>query len=199
VAANLRLFHPLIVDMVQARWTRHVSCIAANRLVLGRSVDLREFLFGTGREPLAVFRPLLRELQSGACFYCGRGVRGPGDVDHFVPWSRYPVDLGHNFVLAHADCNRRKRDYLAAEEHLAKWLRRNGEHSRVLDTFFRQHGVVGDLPGSTQVARWAYEQAEASGAHVWVGGDDVRPIGRSWRGLFGGDDDPGMLMAAEKG
>jgi len=26
--------------------------------------------------------------------------RGEPVVDHFVPWARYPLDLGHNFVLA---------------------------------------------------------------------------------------------------
>jgi hypothetical protein len=35
-------------------------------------------------------------------------------VDHFIPWSRYPADLGHNFVLAHDRCINAKSDYLAA-------------------------------------------------------------------------------------
>ena len=34
-------------------------------------------------------------------------------VDHFISWSRYTTDLGHNFVLAHPGCNSQKSDYLA--------------------------------------------------------------------------------------
>lgn len=35
-----------------------------------------------------------------------------------------PVDLGHNFVLAHASCNGDKRDALAGVQHLEQWGRR---------------------------------------------------------------------------
>ncbi len=40
------------------------------------------------------------EIQEGRCFYCERRLGGAPHVDHLVPWSRYPVDLGHNFVVA---------------------------------------------------------------------------------------------------
>jgi 5-methylcytosine-specific restriction endonuclease McrA len=33
-------------------------------------------------------------------------------IDHFIPWSRFPVDLGNNFVLALATCNGKKSDRL---------------------------------------------------------------------------------------
>ena len=29
-------------------------------------------------------------LQGGRCFYCEDALRGPTDVDHFIPWARYP-------------------------------------------------------------------------------------------------------------
>ena len=44
---------------------------------------------------------------------CGKLVRGAGHADHFIPWSRYPVDLGHNFVFSHPGCNNDKSDLLA--------------------------------------------------------------------------------------
>ncbi len=47
------------------------------------------------------------------------------NVDHFVPWARYPVDLGHNFVLAHSTCNSSKSDHVASAEYLEKWVDRN--------------------------------------------------------------------------
>jgi 5-methylcytosine-specific restriction endonuclease McrA len=46
-------------------------------------------------------------------------------VDHFIAWARYPVDLGHNFVLADSRCNSKKRDRLPAYEHLCEWVDRN--------------------------------------------------------------------------
>ena len=36
-------------------------------------------------------------------------MTGEGCVDHFIAWSRYPVDLGHNLVLAHNGCNEADR------------------------------------------------------------------------------------------
>jgi hypothetical protein len=41
-----------------------------------------------------------------------------------VPFSLYPRDLAHNFVLAHAKCNRSKSDSLAGRAHLQRWLER---------------------------------------------------------------------------
>lgn len=52
------------------------------------------------------------ELQHGACFYRSRPVR-EGALDHFIPWGKYPIDLGHNFVLADRMCNEDKGDLLA--------------------------------------------------------------------------------------
>jgi 5-methylcytosine-specific restriction endonuclease McrA len=86
-------------------------------------------LFGTDRACLAVARPVLREIQPDTCFYCQGPLQNAGGVDHFIPWARYPRDLGHNFVLAHKACNNDKRDLLAATSHLAKWRDRNAGHS----------------------------------------------------------------------
>jgi hypothetical protein len=98
----LRAFYPLILDLVRGAWLRFVR--NQNAGVLGEHAELGGFLFGTGRVSLAVYVPILQELQRGNCFYCGRMVRADVDVDHFIPWARYPVDLSHNFVLAHSTC-----------------------------------------------------------------------------------------------
>jgi 5-methylcytosine-specific restriction endonuclease McrA len=112
--------------LVQTAWLAFVQQLPLNRPVLGSSTDLAEFLFGSERSGLTVIAAGLRDLQKGVCFYCGNSLRGEsGAVDHFMPWSRYPLDLGHNFVLAHAVCNADKRDMLAATGHLERWVRRN--------------------------------------------------------------------------
>jgi len=90
---------------------------------------LEEFLFGSTRASTEELREPLQELQEGRCFYCEgsfkRGRGGQPEVDHFIPWSRYPENGLANLVAAHSRCNADKRDFLAATDHVAKWLQRN--------------------------------------------------------------------------
>jgi 5-methylcytosine-specific restriction endonuclease McrA len=153
VAYHLRLFHELILSLVQGAWIRHVRRIQDNQKLLGETVDLGEFLFGSERENLVDYRPILKEIQSGSCFYCLKSIRGPGDVDHFIPWVRYPIDLGHNFVLAHTECNRHKRDYLAAENHLERWLHRNVDWADQLSSFYEEKRLLNNLDASIRITR----------------------------------------------
>jgi 5-methylcytosine-specific restriction endonuclease McrA len=124
VAYCFRKFHGLILDLVHGAWVRFVR--QQNRDILGEASDLNEFLFGSERASLATVRPVLMEIQRGACFYCGTKLKvADADVDHFIAWARYPIDLGHNFVLADRSCNNKKRDRLPAFRHLAAWTERN--------------------------------------------------------------------------
>jgi 5-methylcytosine-specific restriction endonuclease McrA len=126
VAYCFRAFYELIRDWIQGAWLRFVQKLNAN--ALGSATDLGAFLFGEERASLDAYRPIMLAVQKGVCLYCGRKMSGNTQVDHFVPWSRYPTDLGHNFVLAHDSCNNAKSDFLAAENHLAAWVRRNQEN-----------------------------------------------------------------------
>ena len=90
-------------------------------------------------------------------------------VDHFIPWSRYPRDLAQNFVLAHGACNLDKGDMLTAPAHLAHWVKRNRELGADLAARLSPAGFLDDQPAALQVARWAYRQAEATSAQLWVG------------------------------
>jgi hypothetical protein len=113
----LRKFHALITDQVRGAWLGYVR--QQNLDVLGETADLNEFLFGSERNSLVAVRPALIDIQRGRCFYCGKGIdERAAHVDHFIAWSRYPTDLGHNFVLADDRCNGKKRDRLPACEHL---------------------------------------------------------------------------------
>ncbi len=197
VAYCLRQFHGLIQDLIRGAWVRYVRSIYTNQRILGETADLREFLFGSERENLNVYRSFLKELQSGACFYCRSRISGPAEVAHFIPWTRYPVDLGHNFVLADKQCNSSKRDYLAAEQHLENWLVRNDTHLITMNEFFDQWGIVHDLDSSTQITFWAYDQARKAKAHVWVSKDEIRPIGTYWQRLRL-QDSIRLLSAADK-
>ncbi len=116
---------------------------------------------------LGALCPLLRDVQSGCCLLCRLSPRGPGDVDHFIPWSRYSLDYGHNFVLAHPTCNREKDAYLAAENHLEDWVKRNELRGGALTKELRTLGFVSDWNSSRQIARWAYQGAAALNALLW--------------------------------
>jgi hypothetical protein len=185
VACCFRRFHSLLQDLVQGAWIRFVRGVPKNRDLVGETHELGEFLFGSERSSLAVFEPVLRDAQAGRCFYCGRAIGREAAVDHFIPWSRYPLDLGHNLVLADVTCNSRKRDLLPAFEHLERWCERNVERGTELSERFDGKGLLHDLHASRQVARWAYAQAEDVGAQVWQRRDELVPLDERWRSLPG--------------
>lgn len=181
VAYCFRAFYPMLIEMVEGAWLQYVRRYNPN--VLGPESDLRAFLFGAPRASLDRFRSVLREHQGDRCFYCDRGIRGASHVDHFIPWRRYSLDLGHNFVLAHPTCNERKGDRLAAEEHLAKWVERNdGEGSGLVDAF-ETNGLAHDVSVTRRVARWAYGQVEVTQAKVWLRGRELVVLG-DWRSVL---------------
>jgi hypothetical protein len=184
VAYCFRKFHALISDLVRGAWARFVR--QQNMDVLGETTDLNEFLFGSERVSLEAVRPVLMEIQHGACFYCGSGLRPAStDVDHFIAWARYPVDLGHNFVLADRACNGKKRDRLPAIIHLAAWTERNERFGGQIQEALEERGFVAELAASNQVAHWAYAQAEAANAMTWLRGDEMLALDSGWRGILG--------------
>jgi hypothetical protein len=126
----------------------------------------------------------LRELQHGRCFYCERCLPAAAAVDHFIPWSRYPRDLAHNFVLAHGTCNSRKRDLLGGEAYLDRWVRFLSDHDADLRAIGTEAGLLVDRATSVAVAEWSYGHAERVQAEVWLGGTEYGHLSVGWRGLL---------------
>jgi hypothetical protein len=185
VAYCFRKFHALISDLIRGAWVRFVR--RQNPDILGEAADLHEFLFGSERMNLTSVRLVLEEVQGGACFYCGSNLRAQTtEVDHFIAWGRYPLDLGHNFVLADRACNNKKRDRLPAVEHLAKWTRRNAEHADAIAMALEERGIVSRLSVSIKVAEWAYAEAEAARGLTWIRKDQMVPLAREWRAILAG-------------
>lgn len=174
VAFMLRTFHLLIQQLARSGWVRHVRENGRNASVIGQADELESFMFGSSRNALAAAGVVLTKIQSGKCFYCGKTITTTGDVDHFIPWSKYPRDLAHNFVLAHAECNRRKSDMLGAERHLNHWLERNRRYGA--DIVDEMKGFLADNDCSNRVARWAYEQGVTTAAHGWVEKQVTEPL-----------------------
>jgi hypothetical protein len=182
VPACFRAFHELLVELVRAAWVRFVR---RHNAAVRDSLELYGFLFGTERTHLEAARAALRQVDGGRCFYCSSNItRGP-EVDHFIPWARYPNDLGNNFVLAHASCNNSKSDFLAAEGHLERWAERNVKRGAALAEAFSHFGIDHDLNASIRIARWAYDQVESTKGEVWLRGRELRRLGTGWRVLLG--------------
>lgn len=111
------------------------------------------------------------------------GLLGDPVVDHFAPWSRYPLDLGHNYVLADVRCNGDKADRLPATEHLGRWCARNAQPdwtAALEESLIRQ-----DVTATRRVALWAYAWAERARATVWEGRRDIMiRLDPRWRNLL---------------
>jgi hypothetical protein len=158
-----------------------VICIGGRS---GHATDFASFLFGSERASLEAYRPILQDLQRGSCFYCRRAISDGSEVDHFVPWSRYPVDLGHNFVLAHKACNGKKANYLAAEEHLALWAERNRHYGNSLMAAFTDAALPSDILSSTSITRWAYKQTAGANGLVWIREKTLVHLDSRWEELL---------------
>jgi hypothetical protein len=166
VAFTLRRFHGFIEELVRSSWARFVAGLRENKAILDEAEDLYAFLFGTERAALERYVPILLDVQDGACFYCQSPlVKKRGHVDRFIPWARYPVDVAHNYVLAHGACNEAKSNILAAYDHLERWTVRNLDHAKTLDSEFHARRLFHDLRASG--TRWAYTVAEESQSKVW--------------------------------
>ena len=183
IAFCLRAFNGLVHNLVEAAWLNYVRTLNKDRL--GESADIAEYLFGADRDGLAVYRPFLNDLQAGRCFYCRRSLGEKGQVDHFVPWARYPVDLGYNFVLAHQTCNGRKSDHIAAEEHLRAWTARNEQDGAALIQFCDANRLPHGSVRSQGIAHWAYTQTARINGLTWLEGQTLEHLRGDWRRLLG--------------
>jgi hypothetical protein len=185
VAYCLREFRNHIQTLVQGAWVRWIRQVRQNGAILGGTADLQSFLFGSERANLAIYVPLLKDLQKDTCFYCAGGLGGPGEVDHFVPRSRYQLDAGQNFVLAHSGCNNDKRAVLAAIPHLQRWVERNHIHGDQISDYLADNDLISEPAVVDAIAKWAYEQTEASRGSVWVEkGMDLIRLKPEWRGCW---------------
>lgn len=183
IAYCLRRFQPLVQQLARTHWVQHVKRNRRNIPLVGETDDLDSFLFETPRQALAIIGAGLMRLTAGRCFYCGNAV-DQADVDHFVPFSMYPRDLMHNFVLAHRSCNRSKSDTLAARPHLEHWLEYVSKQDDALREIGEAAGRVIDLESCRAVVRWGYTNAFTSGAQAWLRAGAYEPVDSRYLGCL---------------
>lgn len=142
----LRQFSEIIEELCQKRWIDFVRLNKQNLVVLDGLPDLDEFMFAPSRNQLGQVADFLIDLQQCQCFYCGKSLKNSKyAVDHFIPWSLYPADTGHNFVLADEKCNSQKSNYLASQQFLHQWQERNHLHDQSIIREISQLGFLTDL------------------------------------------------------
>lgn len=167
VGDHLIRLNGLLRPLLYRHWAVMVARI--NRLEESR---LESFLFGTERRDLGPVRKAFLELQGGVCFYCGGSARSGAEVDHFIPWSRYPDDGLDNLVVADRRCNAQKRDFLAATRHVEKWRARMDEEVIVgiADEIGWERDMLPTL-GTARAIYWGLPE----GTPLWAHGEEFKP------------------------
>lgn len=164
----LRQFSEIIEELCQKRWIDYIRRNSSNAPILNQLPNLEQFMFEPSRNQLNAVANVLVELQECKCFYCDKPMRkGNYAVDHFIPWSMYPFDTGHNFVLADSKCNSNKSNFLAAEEFFHKWQERNEEQDLIIVDRISVLGFLTDKERSHKVAEWAYRQGKENNYILW--------------------------------
>ena len=166
----LRQFSEIIEELCQKKWIDYIRNNRKNLPVLDGLPDLEEFMFACNRNSLSKAADFLIDLQDCKCFYCGRNLtKSKYAVDHFIPWSLYPSDTGHNFVLADETCNSQKSNYLAEIDFLEQWKHRNNTCNQEIVDNMSSIGFLTEIERSHRVADWAYHQAVENNYILWQG------------------------------
>ena len=196
VGDNLVRLNGLIRPLIQRHWTDMVARF--NRHAI-EDTKLEEFLFGVPRRPTGSLVDGLRHLQANRCFYCERTLQRAAEIDHFIPWARHPDDAIHNLVLAHRACNNAKRDFLAADPHVAHWSTRFDEAiDRQLQQLAAEQRWTSHRDTSHNVARAIYLRLPDD-AKLWVHNGEFVPFRRpAIEASLAAAASPLLDMAAER-
>jgi diadenosine tetraphosphate (Ap4A) HIT family hydrolase/5-methylcytosine-specific restriction endonuclease McrA len=167
VSEYLVQLNGLLRPLIQRKWAAMVAKL--NRLEDAR---LERVLFGFDRIATAKVRTALWDVQERRCFYCGERISSPdgGEVDHFIPWARYPDNGIHNFVVADPRCNGNKRDFLAASQHVKRWIGRFDTNTKLcsdLKAIGEQQLWEQHAERTIGVARATYLHLP-NGAKLWI-------------------------------
>lgn len=171
----------LLRPLIKREWTALVARF--NQLP---EATLEQFLFGLDRASLTAIREPLRELADSRCFYCGDRVRSRFEIDHFIPWSRYPDNGIENLVLSDPSCNHSKLDHLAAARHFEHWSVQIENNAADLASIAERTHWDRHPERTVGVARSIYSRLPAE-AMLWESGGEFVALDRpALNRAFGG-------------
>jgi len=159
----------LLRPLIQRTWALQVAKI--NQL---EESKLEAFLFQNKRTAIAQFSEGLSDIQSSQCFYCekplGSSQKTKPEVDHFIPWARYPNDGLANLVVAHSACNLAKSDHVADFDHYQHWQERNADRVAIstIEEIAEQTQWEVRLVESLNIAQTLYRRLDG-GVELWEG------------------------------
>lgn len=169
VMYGFRQFNGIITQLAEHKWLQLIRQNSQNAELFQDDHDLYTFLFETSRQALGKVKDQLIPLQNNCCFYCGKPIKeNDHHVDHFIPWSLYSSDTGHNFVLSDSRCNLQKSDALASLPVLERWLERNELRNHEIIEAITPIGFICDKERSHNVAKWAYSKLFKADSFFWV-------------------------------
>ncbi|MEX0768854.1 MAG: HNH endonuclease domain-containing protein [Microthrixaceae bacterium] len=152
-ADHLLRLAPLLRPLIELHWTRMVAQL---NQIATEDQRLHDHLFGVERTAFPkTLRAGLMDLQRGRCFYCNSQLGVSTQVDHFVPWSRWPNNAMENLVLADS-CNSHKSDYLPAMKHVENWSQRFVQSSVDLSQLAAESNWESSPTRSLSLARTCY-------------------------------------------
>lgn len=168
VGAHLRQLNGLLRPFIHRQWAVMVA-----KLNRHDESALEDFLFGIQRELTGRVRRAIWDVQHGACFYCRAATRvDAAELDHFIPWARYPDNGIDNLVLVDRACNGAKRAFLAAAEHVRRWVPRlhaGSPEDHNMEVAANAVGWLRQRPRTLGVARAIYVGVPP-GTKLWLRG-----------------------------
>jgi len=179
-ADHLLRLAPLLRPLIELHWTKMVARL---NQIATEDQRLHDHLFGAERTAFPKeLRAGLMDLQQGSCFYCNSRLGASTQVDHFVPWSRWPNNAMENLVLADS-CNSHKSDYLPAMKHVDNWSQRFVHRSVDLAQLAADSNWESSPTRSLSLARTCYAHLP-NGTPLWLLARDFV------------DDDPALITQA---
>jgi CRISPR/Cas system Type II protein with McrA/HNH and RuvC-like nuclease domain len=105
------------------------------------------------------------EIQNERCFYTHDRLNGlrEGELDHFIPWARYPFDSPFNLVMVSRKVNNSFRDSLKPTNLRRDWLERNEKFAHILTapTPSGFGAPPDDAATARAISEWLYRSAQA--------------------------------------
>ena len=106
--SNLRFW---LRDVIIKRWVQEcVEKYSADNVNMISLIDNWKKIPERDAGEIQLYRKLYTEMNYNSCFYCGKILESNFQIDHFLPWSRYPVNRFWNLYPTCIKCNSTKLD-----------------------------------------------------------------------------------------